>query len=48
MSIYLPDHIFANAAAGLIHTNIDENNMPEVLLFGNAKTNYNSPNFDGT
>jgi hypothetical protein len=46
MSINLPDHICGNAAAGLIHTNIDENNMPEVLVSGNAKTNYNYRNFD--
>jgi hypothetical protein len=44
----IPNHkdIISNSVAGYINSNIDENNMPEVLLSGNLKTNYTCKNFN--
>ena len=43
-----PNHkdIISNSVAGLINSNLDENNMREVLLSGNLKTHYTCKNFN--
>ena len=43
-----PNHkdIISNSVAGLINSNLDENNMREVLISGNLKTHFTCKNFN--